>query len=170
MATLDTKWQRELWRLRGQILAICLVIGCGVATFVMSLSTLDSLRGSLDSYYERTRFAQIFGNLKRAPRVLLPRLAEVPGVRLLHEAPVLRELALELEAPVGPVLDRCAERGIAAGIALGDDYPEHPNGLLVALTEQRSPEDVERLASALAEAIAELGPAAAGSGPEAVAR
>ena len=50
----------------------------------------------------------------------------------------MREFAISLDAPVEPVLERCAERGIAAGYPLGRDYPEYPNGLLVALTERRS--------------------------------
>jgi len=81
------------------------------------------------------------------------RLAEVEGVELLHEAPVAREFALALDAPVAAVLDHVAEQGIAAGYPLGREYPEHPNGLLVAITERRSSADVERLAEALARAI-----------------
>ncbi len=36
------------------------------------------------------------------------------------------------------VLERCAERGIAAGYPLGREYPEHEDGLLVAITERRT--------------------------------
>jgi glycine dehydrogenase subunit 1 len=80
-------------------------------------------------------------------------LAAVDGVELLHDAPVAREFAVTLDAPVGAVLDRLAEEGIAAGYPLGRDYPEHANGLLVAITERRSREDIDRLADALARAI-----------------
>ena len=71
------------------------------------------------------------------------------GVELLHEAPVVREFAVRLEAPVDRVLDRCAERGIAAGYPLGRDYPEHEDGLLVAITERRSRAQIDALADAL---------------------
>jgi len=81
------------------------------------------------------------------------RLAAVEGVELLHEAPVVREFAIELAAPVDPVLMRCAERGIAAGHRLGDDYPEYPNGLLVAITERRTKEQIDALAEAIGAAI-----------------
>ena len=67
------------------------------------------------------------------------RLAAVEGVELLHEAPVVREFAVRLDAPVDAVLDRCAERGIAAGYPLGREYPEYEDGLLVAITERRTP-------------------------------
>ncbi len=83
------------------------------------------------------------------------RLAELDGVELLHEAPVVREFAVRVDAPVEAVLDRCAEEGIAAGYWLGREYPEYEDGLLVALTERRSRADIDRLADALARAIAE---------------
>ena len=60
------------------------------------------------------------------------------GVELLHEAPVAREFAVRLDAPVAAVLDRVSEEGIAAGYPLGREYPEYEDGLLVAITERRS--------------------------------
>ncbi len=82
------------------------------------------------------------------------RLADVDGVELLHDAPTVREFPIRLDAPVGAVLDRCAAEGIAAGYPLAREYPEHEDGLLVAITEQRSREDIDRLADALANALA----------------
>ena len=55
------------------------------------------------------------------------------------------------------VLDRVAEEGIAAGYPLGREYPEYEDGLLVAITERRSKEDIDRLADALGRAIAANG-------------
>jgi glycine dehydrogenase subunit 1 len=81
------------------------------------------------------------------------RLSEVDGVELLHEAPVVREFAVRLDAPVPAVLDRVAEEGIAAGYWLGREYPEYDDGLLIALTERRSKADIDRLADALERAI-----------------
>jgi glycine dehydrogenase subunit 1 len=83
------------------------------------------------------------------------RLAALDGVELLHEAPVAREFALRLDAPVPAVLDRCAEQGIAAGYPLGREYPEYSDGLLVAITERRSREQIDRLADVLGAAVAE---------------
>ena len=67
----------------------------------------------------------------------------------------MRELALRLDAPVDAVLDRCAEQGIAAGYALGREYPEHPDGLLVAITERTGRTEIDRLADALGRAVAD---------------
>ena len=87
-------------------------------------------------------------------------LAAVDGVEPLHEQPVVREFAVTL--PVGSVADveriaaRCQEQGVNPGYALGHDYEEHPGGLLVALTEQRSRADIDRLAATLAAVLAEV--------------
>jgi putative ABC transport system permease protein len=80
MSALDRKLLRDMLQMKTQLTAIGLVIGCGVAVFVMALSTLDSLRRSQATYYERYRFAQVFSHLKRAPVSLAERLAEIPGV------------------------------------------------------------------------------------------
>jgi glycine dehydrogenase subunit 1 len=40
------------------------------------------------------------------------------------------------------------------GYALGRDYPEYGNGLLVALTERRGKADIDLLAKTLAAAVA----------------
>jgi glycine cleavage system P protein (glycine dehydrogenase) subunit 1 len=84
------------------------------------------------------------------------RLATIEGVELLHDAPVVREFAIRLDAPVGEVLDRCAADGIAAGYPLGREYPEHENGLLIAITERRSRSEIDRLADTLGRATAEF--------------
>jgi glycine dehydrogenase subunit 1 len=81
------------------------------------------------------------------------RLADLDGVELLHDAPVVREFAVRLEAPVPEVLDRCAAEGIAAGYGLGREYPEYEDGLLIAITERRSKDDIDRLADSLERAI-----------------
>ena len=81
------------------------------------------------------------------------RLAGIPGVELLHEHPVVREFALRLDAPVDRVIERCRERGVNPGYALRRDYPEHEDGLLVAITEQRSRAHIDRLVEALTAAV-----------------
>lgn len=80
MRALDRKLLRDLAQMKGQALAITLVMACGVATFVMALSTLHSLQYTQSTYYERYRFADVFGHVKRAPNQLAERIAEIPGV------------------------------------------------------------------------------------------
>ncbi len=90
------------------------------------------------------------------------RLAALDGVELLHDAPVVREFALRLDAPVAEVLDLCAADGIAAGYPLAREYPEHDDGLLVAITERRTREDIDRLADSLGAAVAKASDKVAG--------
>ena len=82
------------------------------------------------------------------------RLAAIEGVTLLHDQPVVRELAVALEAPVEAVIARCREHGINPGYPLGRDYPEFEDGLLVAITERRTRAEIDRLAEVLAAAVA----------------
>ncbi len=80
MRAIDKKLWRELWNLRMQALAIAMVIVGGVAIFIMSLSTLDSLFETRARYYREHHFAQVFASLKRAPLSLLRRIEAIPGV------------------------------------------------------------------------------------------
>jgi glycine dehydrogenase subunit 1 len=82
------------------------------------------------------------------------RLAGLDGVVLLHDRPVVREFAVELGAPVGAVIARCREQGVNPGYPLGREYPEHADGLLVAITERRTRAEIDRLADVLGAAVA----------------
>ena len=82
------------------------------------------------------------------------RLTAIPGVTLLHDRPVVRELALALDAPATRVVDRCLAEGVNPGYALGHDYSEYEDGLLVAITERRTRADIDRLAEVLGAAVA----------------
>jgi glycine dehydrogenase subunit 1 len=81
------------------------------------------------------------------------RLLAIDGVTAVHQQPVVREFAVALGAPVDKVIARCVEHGVNPGYPLAREYPEHADGLLVALTERRTKADVDRLAEALASAL-----------------
>jgi glycine dehydrogenase subunit 1 len=80
-------------------------------------------------------------------------LTSIPGVRALHAQPVVREFAVGLDAPVDEVIARCRTQGVNPGYALARDYPEHRDGLLVAITERRSRDDIDRLVRVLGDAV-----------------
>lgn len=80
VGALARKRLRDLWRLRGQVLAIALVDAVGVAMLVMSMSTLHSLQRSRERYYQEQVFADVFVDLKRAPEAVAARLREIDGV------------------------------------------------------------------------------------------
>ncbi len=90
MSALGRKAVRDLWHLRGQALAIALVIAGGVATLVMSQSTYESLTATREQFYRQGALADLWAPLKRAPDTLLPQLAAIPGV----QAAQVRLLAL----------------------------------------------------------------------------
>lgn len=66
--------------MRIQAIAIAMVIVSGVAIFIMSLSTYDSLYETRESYYRDHHFADVFVTLKRAPLSVVNRIQEIPGV------------------------------------------------------------------------------------------
>ncbi|MFZ5466174.1 MAG: ABC transporter permease [Pseudomonadota bacterium] len=102
MRALDIKLLRDLWHMRGQVLAIAAVIMGGVATLVMSLSTFDSLVDTRDRFYREYRFAEVFANLKRAPEPLAERLRALPGVERL-ETRVIAGVRLTVEGFSDPI-------------------------------------------------------------------
>jgi glycine dehydrogenase subunit 1 len=84
------------------------------------------------------------------------KLTGLEGVRKLHSQPVVREFALHLDADVPAVRRRCAAHGINPGADLYalTGREEDRGGLLVAITERRTREDIDRLADVLGAAIA----------------
>ncbi|HYM46297.1 MAG TPA: glycine dehydrogenase [Solirubrobacteraceae bacterium] len=83
-------------------------------------------------------------------------LAALDGVQALHERPVVREFALRLDADVAAVKARCAHAGVNPGVDIHalTGREEDRGGLLVAITEQRTRADIDRLAEALGAAVA----------------
>lgn len=73
---------RDLWHLRGQVLAAALVAACGMASLVATRGTYESLVQAQARYYQTHHFAQVFVQLRRAPEVLAERLRQIPGWRV----------------------------------------------------------------------------------------
>lgn len=119
---LDRKLLRDLWRIRGQVLAIALVIASGVAVMLMSLSSIDALQNTARAYYERYRFAEVFVSLKRAPESVAERVAALPGVQVA-ETRVVEFASLSppgFDEPVNGLLVSVPEEGdsLLNGLAL----------------------------------------------------
>jgi putative ABC transport system permease protein len=106
MSALNRKLVRDLWEMRSQALAIALVVAAGVAMYVTYLSNFDSLRRTVDTYYERQRLADVFAPLKRAPERLASRLAAIDGVEVV-DTRVLVSVTLDIpgmDAPASGLL------------------------------------------------------------------
>src|SRR5947208_5365433 len=105
ISALDRKLFRDVWQMKGQTLAICCVIACGVATFVMSLTTIRTLQETQQTYYRDNHFADVWSHVKRAPKTLETRLAEIPGVRRL-ETRIVAEVTLDVPGMTEPASGR----------------------------------------------------------------
>jgi glycine dehydrogenase subunit 1 len=124
---------------------------------ICTAQALNALAGMLHlAWLGKRGFVELGELLVRRTAYARERLSALEGVEALHEAPVVREFALRLDAQVPAVLDRLAEEGVGAGYPLGRDYPEHEDGLLVAITERRSRADIDRFAELLEAAVADL--------------
>jgi glycine cleavage system P protein (glycine dehydrogenase) subunit 1 len=123
---------------------------------ICTAQALNALAATIHlAWLGREGFRELGEILARRTAYARERLTAIDGVEPLHDAPVVREFAVRLEGtPVQRVLELCAERGIAAGYPLGHDYPEHEDGLLVAITERRTREQIDALAEAVGAAIA----------------
>ncbi len=80
MTPLHKKLGRDLWHMRGQVVAISLVIMSGVAMFISSRLLVHALVESQARYYADYRFTDMFASLKRAPLSLGEAIAALPGV------------------------------------------------------------------------------------------
>lgn len=81
LSALNKKLLRDMWRRRGQVLAIALVIGSAVATLIMALGALNSLSRARQDFYDQYRFADVFVSLNKAPDLMIERLKEISGIR-----------------------------------------------------------------------------------------
>ena len=116
MSALHRKLFREVWGMRGQALAIALVIASGVSTFVMALSTFQSLEETQAAFYREYRFAEVFASIKRAPNSIADRIREIPGVDIV-------------------------QTGVAAGVNLDiEGYSDPATAMLVSVGENGNSE------------------------------
>lgn len=121
MTALHHKLLRDLLHLRGQVIAVTLVVACGIATYVTMNSAYQALLDSQSAYYTQYRFADVFARLKRAPESLATRIAAIPGVaaiqtRVVVEAtldvPNLPEPATGRFLSIPPQPDRSLLNGV----------------------------------------------------------
>ncbi|MBR0552021.1 ABC transporter permease [Stakelama marina] len=138
MRALDLKLFRDLWRMRGQVVAIALVLSAATATYVLSVGVHQSLVATRDAYYARNHFADVFAGMTRAPRSIVARVAEVPGVRRAQGG-IVQYARLELPLRTEPI------RALVSSVdEMGRDHlnaltlsegrlprPDHPEDVVV---------------------------------------
>jgi putative ABC transport system permease protein len=102
VTALDRKLIRSLWRMRGQVLAIALVIAAAAATFVLSTGVHGSLTATRDAYYARNGFGNVFAGMTRAPRSMVAQVAQIPGVQRA-EGSIIQYATLDMPGRDEPV-------------------------------------------------------------------
>ena len=105
MRALTKKLYRDLWTMRGQALAIALVVAAGVAVFVAMMSAYDSLMRSRSAFYEERRFGDVFARARRAPAHVTARIAEIPGVARVTGR-VVTDVTVDLPGIDEPIVGR----------------------------------------------------------------
>jgi glycine dehydrogenase subunit 1 len=77
-------------------------------------------------------------------RALLDKLLTLPGVERVFNGPFFHEAVIRVSTPVADVLRALRANGILGGYALGGDYPELADCILVCATETKTEDDLEQ--------------------------
>ena len=101
--------------MKGQVFAITLVVMSGAATFIMFISTMDSLDLTRSLFYRDYSFADVFVHLKRAPESLKEKILDVPGV---HQVETRVSAYVKLDIP---------------------GFPEPVNGRIISMPDDGQP-------------------------------
>ena len=86
----------------------------------------------------------------RGTRYCREALLAIDGIEPLAGAATLREFSVRTPVAAGVLVDRMADEGFLAGVALGDEYG---GGLLVAVTEKRTKAEIDAYVSALEKVV-----------------
>lgn len=120
MSMLDRKLLRDLARLWAQVLAIALVMACGVMTIIIAIGAYRSLEETRNAFYDRYRFANVFATANRAPLALRERIAGIEGVAGI-DLRIVKYVLLDMPAMEAPAT------GVA--VSLPDDGQPSVNRL-----------------------------------------
>lgn len=92
---LDRKLRGDLRHQLGPVIAIAVVVACGVASYVAERTMARILITAQQEYYAEARFPDLFAQVRRAPDAALPRLRAIPGIERL-EARATGEVVLRV--------------------------------------------------------------------------
>lgn len=129
LSALDLKLLRDIGKMKGQMVAVSVVMACGLAMMIMSRSLIHSLESTRDTYYTQHRFGDVFCDVKRAPNSMRARLAEIADVAAV-DTRVTGAAKLDIPGLLEPA--------DATVISLPDDRPQQLH--LLYLRRGRLPE------------------------------
>lgn len=120
--SLNKKLFRDLFKLKGQVITIALVVCSGISVLISSFSTYQSLSQAQQTFYSDYHFAHVFATLKRAPVSMHKRIGEIPGVSQV-ETRIVEDVTLDLPWLQEPAIGRF--------ISIPDARPSHLNQLFL---------------------------------------
>ncbi len=132
---------RRMWR---QGLAISVLLGCGIALFVMTNCSIVSLKKARHEYYSQYRFGDVFATLTRAPNEVADRIREIEGVRRVQSR-IVRDVLLDIPDMAEPA--SC----LLVSIDTNEAYPMNA----IHLTRGRFPDGEDRSETVVSELFAE---------------
>lgn len=146
MRTIDRKLLRDLWAIKGQSLAIILVQAAGISLLVMSLGMIASLTQTMDAYYDRYRFADMFASATRAPVLTLPEIRQIEGIAAA-EGRIVGSGLVDFPAIDAPIAARL--------VSLGDDPRAELNSVHIVAGRRPDPVRTDEILvlDAFAEAV-----------------
>ena len=122
---------------------------------ICTAQALNALAGMVHlAWLGKQGFIELGELLARRTAYARQSIGALDGFELLHDAPVVREFAVRSKQPLDLVIGsgRPGEGTDVPVYPLGRDYPEYEDSFLVAITEQRTKEDIDFLADYLDDA------------------
>ena len=108
------------------------------STIYMSLLGKQGFKQMADLCYQNAHYAAL-------------KIAEIPGYRLVSDAPFFHEFMVSCPKPVAEINDHLLDHGILGGYDLSLDYPSMENTMLIAVTEMIRKEEIDALCEILEE-------------------
>jgi len=157
--SLDRKLLRDAGRMRAQLVAVILVVVCGVIAYVTMLSVHASIGRSAEEYFADHRMPDLFAVLKRAPDPVARRIEALPSVTAVQTR-IVRDVTLDVEGMPEPAVGRLISVPSDAQPRLARLYvrrgrylaPDRPDEVLVgeAFAEAHGLEPGDRLRAVIA--------------------
>jgi len=117
---------------------------------ICSNEALCALRAAIFiSLLGRLGFKELAGRNYEKAEFAKEALSRVAGVQVKRSSPTFNEFTILLPRPADGVVHRMIEKGFACGFPLGRFYKGMDNYLLIAVTEKRTKEEINRLADSL---------------------
>lgn len=121
MTTLNRKLKRDLWRFKGQVLAVTAVILCGIANYIATSSMFRNLKLTRDTYYREYRLADFWIPLERAPKSAVYKIASLEGVSRVRGR-IVQDVNLDVEGDDRPKIGRLVSMPDEQRAVLNDIY------------------------------------------------